>query len=676
MVLAMLTITAPLAFAMGGSKSTSEIFAGWCRMYGSMCLLMATNIIFFKMLLSVVSTIPSGLDGFLWMVLIMSIVKVAKKADEIITRIGLNPAITGNKSTLPGVIAYTVFRTALSIATKGAADGISGALGLTGKAAAGAGKSAGAGKGAAGTGSKGRGKNPRDTAGPAAQAAGGPRYGGGRTKNSQNNTQQEQQSSHQKRHSQRTTQQSTSQTQTDSQRQTTAQERTTGSQGRVPGSAFQPDQSSRKTSVQSGTRRGSSYVTPPDSQHQKAGESISRKDTDSGLNSGAPSRDRGSTRGRGIQDTPRGRDFTGTGASPRASFDGTHSKTTQKTEISQSGTAGTGIPSTTRKQVAGAPAPQSSTSGTRSTQRSPVSSPQQGRSTSPTPATPTSGAQKSTSVRQELRQADEKGRPSVKGRGSAPFLGTAGARNTQRPLPSGPRHSKNMSPTPAMSTLEAQTSSPVQQEPHQTSEKGQPPVKDSRFVTCSGTARAGTRSTQRPPHSDSQHSKNMSPIPAKSIPEAQSSSPVQQGPHRTSEKDRPSVAGGSVSRPGITGPGIPSTTGKPVSGTSGAQLGTAEKQARSTQRHPTSEPRHSRNTPLSPAGPPSGTQSSSPAQQGQCQASRKGKTPVKDGDAIPRPGTAGIVSDSRTPPGQKLGGGPSKQKPTRQTKREGDSTSV
>ncbi len=38
-------VTAPLAF-MGGSKSTSEIFTGWCRMFGSMCLLMVTNVIF------------------------------------------------------------------------------------------------------------------------------------------------------------------------------------------------------------------------------------------------------------------------------------------------------------------------------------------------------------------------------------------------------------------------------------------------------------------------------------------------------------------------------------------------------------------------------------------------------------------------------------------------------
>ena len=38
-ILAVLTMTAPLAFAMGGSKSTADIFSGWCRMYGSMCLL-------------------------------------------------------------------------------------------------------------------------------------------------------------------------------------------------------------------------------------------------------------------------------------------------------------------------------------------------------------------------------------------------------------------------------------------------------------------------------------------------------------------------------------------------------------------------------------------------------------------------------------------------------------
>lgn len=144
-ILAVLTMTAPLAFSMGGSKSTAEIFTGWCRMFGSMCLLMVTNVMFFKMLLSVVSTVPSGLDVFPWMVLIITIVKVAKKADEIITRIGLNPAITGDKGKGFGsVLAYTMFRSAASkvVKTIGAA--------ATGGASAAAGAAAGGAKAVAG----------------------------------------------------------------------------------------------------------------------------------------------------------------------------------------------------------------------------------------------------------------------------------------------------------------------------------------------------------------------------------------------------------------------------------------------------------------------------------------------------------------------------------------------
>lgn len=123
-ILAMLTLTAPLAFAMGGSKNTASIFTGWCRMFGSMCLLMVTNLVCFKMLFSVVSTVPSGLDVLPWMVLIFAIVKVAKKSDAIITRIGLNPAITGGPGrTLPGMLAYTVVRTAVSGVAKGITGG-------------------------------------------------------------------------------------------------------------------------------------------------------------------------------------------------------------------------------------------------------------------------------------------------------------------------------------------------------------------------------------------------------------------------------------------------------------------------------------------------------------------------------------------------------------------------
>ena len=115
-ILAVLTITSPLAFGMGGSRNTSDIFTGWCRMFGSMCLLMATNVMFVKMLRSVLSYYPSGLDVLPWMVLVVTIVKVAKKADSILARIGLNPAMTGDPlgRGFPGAMTMMVVRSLVS----------------------------------------------------------------------------------------------------------------------------------------------------------------------------------------------------------------------------------------------------------------------------------------------------------------------------------------------------------------------------------------------------------------------------------------------------------------------------------------------------------------------------------------------------------------------------------
>ena len=151
-VLSTLTIAAPLAFAMGGSKSTAPIFTGWCRMYGSMCLLMVSNTMFFKLMLSVMSAIPSGLDVFPWMVLLSSLVKVAKRMDDTITRIGLNPAQTGAPGgrSLPGMLAATVMHGAVSQVTRSIGGAVGGAAGHTIR---GAGRgAAAAGKGAAGLG--------------------------------------------------------------------------------------------------------------------------------------------------------------------------------------------------------------------------------------------------------------------------------------------------------------------------------------------------------------------------------------------------------------------------------------------------------------------------------------------------------------------------------------------
>ena len=119
-ILAVLTITSPLAFGMGGSRNTSDLFTGWCRMFGSMCLLMATNVMFVKMLLSVLSYYPSGLDVLPWMVLVITIVKVAKKADGILARIGLNPAMTGDPlgRGFPGAMTMMVVRSLVSNAAQ------------------------------------------------------------------------------------------------------------------------------------------------------------------------------------------------------------------------------------------------------------------------------------------------------------------------------------------------------------------------------------------------------------------------------------------------------------------------------------------------------------------------------------------------------------------------------
>ena len=637
MVLAMLTVMAPLAFAMGGSKSTSEIFSGWCRMFGSMCFLMATNIVFFKMLLSVVSTVPSFPDVFLWMVLIVSIVKVAKKADEIITRIGLNPAITGNKSSLPGVIAYTVFRTALSMVTKGAANGIGGALGLTGKAAAGVGKSAGIGKGAAGRAFKGAGKGFGAAAGAvggiggaAAQVAGGPRYGGGRTQTSQTDTRQEQQSNTRQEQNRHTSQQNTSQTQTNGQRQTARQERTSGGQRTGPGGTFRPDRSSRKTSVQPGTRRGSSYVTPPDSQSKTEGKSTSS----SGFTGFHGPQGGGFTGGRGggfSKDTPRGGGFTGEGT-PRG---GGFSKDTPR----GGGFTGKGTP---RGGGFSKDAPRG---GGFTGEGTPRSGGFGGSSSDTHSGFGGAGAKTDT----PRGGGTFGGRPSGTPRGAG-FGGTFSKTSQKMEISQSGAAGTGTPPTSGKPGMGTSGSQP-------------------------GAAGMGTRSTQRPPATEPRHSRNMPPTTAAPTSGAQSSSPVQQEQRRVPGKDRPPMkGGGSAFHPGTAGMVKPPATKLSSGSMPGSQPGTAG--TRSTRRPPASEPQHSRNVPPVTAASPSGAQSSSPAQQEQRRASKKDKLPVKSGGSVPRPGMAGTAPGSRTPPGQKLGGGPSKQKPTRQTKREGGPTSV
>ena len=122
-ILCVLTYCAPLAFAMGGSKSTSEIFRGWLRMFASMCVLMVFNLMFVKLVLSALSTDPNGAAIIAWAMLVVGIVRMAKKMDGIILRIGMNPALTGDPlgTHFPGALTAMTLRSIASIVTHTAA---------------------------------------------------------------------------------------------------------------------------------------------------------------------------------------------------------------------------------------------------------------------------------------------------------------------------------------------------------------------------------------------------------------------------------------------------------------------------------------------------------------------------------------------------------------------------
>lgn len=162
-ITSVLTFFAPLAFAMGGSKNTNDIFKGWCRMYCSMLVMMIMNIVFLKLIMSAMSQMAAG-GVLVWLVFVVALTRVARKIDSHIGKIGLNPAQTGNElgSRLPGMMTYVAIRTMSSLVSKSAANAKGGSGGKSGKNG----------------GSAGRGRNPNPH-GP--RPSGG--YGGGTTNN-------------------------------------------------------------------------------------------------------------------------------------------------------------------------------------------------------------------------------------------------------------------------------------------------------------------------------------------------------------------------------------------------------------------------------------------------------------------------------------------------------------
>ena len=110
-ITSILTFFAPLAFSMGGSRNTNDIFKGWVRMYCSMLVMMIMNIVFLKLIMSAMSRMASG-SVLVWLVFVVALTRVARKIDSHIGKIGLNPAQTGDGigSRLPGMMTLMAVR--------------------------------------------------------------------------------------------------------------------------------------------------------------------------------------------------------------------------------------------------------------------------------------------------------------------------------------------------------------------------------------------------------------------------------------------------------------------------------------------------------------------------------------------------------------------------------------
>ena len=120
-VVGVLTLLCPVGLAMGGSKATKDICTGFIRMYASMIVMMVLNVLFLKLILSALASMPSGLLVLPWCLLVVGLAKTARKVDNMVSKIGLNPAITGDPlGTGRGLmLAAMAARTIMTISGRG-----------------------------------------------------------------------------------------------------------------------------------------------------------------------------------------------------------------------------------------------------------------------------------------------------------------------------------------------------------------------------------------------------------------------------------------------------------------------------------------------------------------------------------------------------------------------------
>lgn len=115
-VVGVLCYTSPLAFSMGASKATSQVFRSWCRMVGSQLLLLVMNVWFLRGFSSAMGqyigsggVLSNGQGSvFLWLFCALAFLKTAQRFDSYLASLGLNVAQTGSSMAMEMMMAAKV----------------------------------------------------------------------------------------------------------------------------------------------------------------------------------------------------------------------------------------------------------------------------------------------------------------------------------------------------------------------------------------------------------------------------------------------------------------------------------------------------------------------------------------------------------------------------------------
>lgn len=149
-VVGVLCYTSPLAFCMGGSKATNQVFKSWGRMVGSQLLLLVLNVWFLRGFNSSVGqyignggALTTGQGTiFLWLFCALAFLKTAQKFDSYLAAMGLNVAQTGSSMGMELLMATRVISGA-SHSARSAGSVFKGGSSATGTGAAASGFAAG-----------------------------------------------------------------------------------------------------------------------------------------------------------------------------------------------------------------------------------------------------------------------------------------------------------------------------------------------------------------------------------------------------------------------------------------------------------------------------------------------------------------------------------------------------